>query len=183
MPRGDLMRTDKPILHVAELAPKERAQHDDVILESIWVSQQSVRGRSRVTNPLVLDKLHHQKGKAGKRVLEFNPYLAGLRLAWLYGVSGRRDRVVMRYDDALHRGDYQNSVARAGDAYHHWRKGMMIITPLAANEVFEVCCMDMKPSGSIRMEILRRGLSVLYDRRRDWWGLSVDDGDLTMDGA
>jgi hypothetical protein len=178
------MQTEKPTVHYAALAPKERAQHgQDVILESIWVSQQTIRARSRVRNPLQLDLLHHRKGKGGFRNLDFNPYLAGLRVSFLFGVAGLRQRTVMRYDDAMHRGDYQNSVARAGDAYHAWHKAMAIVTPWAADEVFEVCCQDQKPGGSIRMEFLRRGLQLLYDRRNDWWGMTVDDGDLTLDGA
>lgn len=182
MPRGDHMRTEKPII-IAELPPAERGQHDDVILESIWIKQTSMRSRAKVRNPLQLDKLHSKRTKGGERILPFNAFIAGMRVAWLYSEAGMQQRTITRYDDAKLRGDYQNRVARAGDAYHHWHLALRLVTPWASNEVFEVCCMDHKPGGSIRMEILRRGLLFLYDRRHDWWGGSVDDSDLVMDGA
>lgn len=181
MPRGDLMQTDKPILHVTEVAPPERAQHDAIILESIWISQQSIRARAKVKNPLQLDKLYRRKAKTGERALPFNAYIAGLRLAWLYGEAGMHQRTITRYDEARVRGDYQNSIARAGDSYHHWHKAMQLVTPWAAEEVFEVCCMDNRPGGTVAMAFLRRGLLYLFDRKHDWWGGTVDDGDLLAD--
>lgn len=171
------------VTHYSELAPQERAQHDEVVLESIWLTQTSVRARSRVKDPLQIDKLYRRRTASGERVLPFASYLAGMRIAWLYEIAGMHERTISRYSDGMIRGDAQNREARRGDAYHQWHTAMRLVTPWGANEVWEVCCMDYPAGGAARTEILRRALAYLYGRRNEWWGDGIDEADLLPDGG
>jgi hypothetical protein len=137
----------------------ERWQHGDETLTEA-TEEAGVR-RVVVLTQDPLDR-YHRRGQLAPEVAENRRlYDAGARLRGDFHRAGLSQVVVARYGDLVSGGSVQGFLALREDNYRRWRDAIRAVGPIAADEVITVCCRGEPVGKGARMEILRRGLSVL----------------------
>lgn len=141
----------------SDFGPAERALHDYVVLEE---TVQAGIKRARVDAALLLDRYRK------RNLIEERQYEAGIRLRSTWIDAGRLPHVTCQYNELIASGSVAGFYVGREDARKAYIAAMRAVGPIASNEIVSACLLDLPMGGAVRLEILRRGLTVLADHYR-----------------
>lgn len=155
-------KTTVPLVTCVGPTP-ERRRHDPVApvpTERAGIVAHQVRA------PFALDR-YHARGELAPDAPRENGrrYDAGCRLREIWTLAGLEPHVIRDYRQVGGRrfGAALEPAPGRMDAYRAWRAAIRAVGPIASNEVIDACCLGQALGGTVRLEILRRGLAVLAD--------------------